>query len=291
MSDINSFFDNATPAQINQMPTAPAKDPQVQAQHPMVQPQDMGTLDQLPQVEMSEAEPDVPVVEELQAVPAPIQPEEPAESKQQKSFRELRESKLRAEWERDELARRIQSYEEAKSRPTQQQPEPEEDFGIGEDEILEGKHIAKIVKQVEKRVERKYQQQQQATMQNVTENRLKMELPDIESVLSTDNVKKLNQMYPELAQSISANPDYYSKAKAAYTLMKRLNIVEDAPAVPAYDYEADRRRIAQNSAKPKPVQSVISRQSPLAASNAYDGELTDSVRTQLWKEMQKAMKG
>lgn len=303
MTDLNSFFDTATPAQINQL-TASAPKQAVQQQqpaqhHPQIQ-QAIPTMDELPEVEAIQAVPDLPVApeatlpvqEEILVQTVSVQQEEPLETPKQKSFRELREARLRAEWERDELARRLQAYEQAKSAP-QVREEPEEDLGIDPDAVLEGKDIVKIVKQIEQRVERraekKYYQQQQVMMQNVVENRLKMEMPDIDNVVNGENIRMLQQMYPELAQSINSNPDLYTKAKAAYTMIKKLNIVPEPQ--PMYDYEADKRRIAQNTAKPRPVQTVAQRQSPLAASHAYDGELTDSVKNQYWKEMQKAMKG
>lgn len=302
MNDLNSFFDSATPAQINQLTAQPPKqtqpEHQVQPIHPKIQ-QAIPTVDELPEVEMS-AEPHVLVAPEIespshQEQPVPIpqaQAEEPLETPQLRRFREMREARLRAEWERDDMARRLREYEEAKSRP-QVQAESEDDFGIDPDAVLEGKDIVKVLKRHEKQIERKiaqqYQQQQQVVMQNVVENRLKMEMPDIDNVVNAENIRQLQSMYPELAQSINSNPDLYTKAKAAYTMIKKLNIVPEPQ--PVYDYEADRRRIAQNTAKPKPVQTVAQRQSPLAASNAYDGELTDAIKNQYWKEMQKAMKG
>ena len=281
MSDqINSFFESGMPAQINQIDAAQTGNLQENIQQASQQP--MATLQDLPAPEV-EAAPET-VQESAPVQQAPEEPQLVKETGPQKSFREQRERMLKAEWERDELARRIQTYESSGiQRAPQARPvEEEDDLGIAPDDIIEGKHLAKIIKTVEKRTERKVMQQQEAMMQIMTENRLKTEMPDLDSVVNQDTLKTLRSMYPELAQSINTNPDLYSKAKSAYTLIKKLNIVEPAPS---YDYQQDRARIQQNMAKPKPVQSVAQRQSPLAQSVAYDGELTEGMKAQLWKEM------
>ena len=128
--------------------------------------------------------------------------------------------------------------------------------------------------------------QQEALVQTMTETRLKMEMPDLDSVVNSETLTSLRKMYPELANTVNAHPDLYTKAKAAYTIIKKLNIANVDNS--GYDYEADRRKIQQNMAKPRAVQSVTPRQSPLASAGSYDGELTDALKAQLWKEMNAA---
>ncbi len=285
MSDqLNSFFDNATPAQINQMPVESKGDLQAaqQQHHPAIEA-GIAHLQDLPMPEV-ETQPEVEVKSDEPAR-TPEVPLEVKESPQQMRFREVREGKLRAEWERDELARRLQSYESGERQRTTQakQVEEEEDYGIAADEIIEGKHLAKIIKQVEKRAERKVMAQQEANMQSMTEMRLKMEMPDLDSVVNSETLNSLRKMYPELANTVNAHPDLYTKAKAAYTIIKKLNISN--VETNGYDYEADKRKIQTNMSKPRAIQSVAPRQSALAQSSAYDGELTDALKAQLWKEM------
>lgn len=285
MSDqLNSFFDGATPAQINQMPLESNGNLQsAQQQHHPAIGAGTTTLQDLPMPEV-EVQPEVEVKTHEQAA-APEVSHEVKESPQQMRFREVREGKLRAEWERDELSRRLQAYEagERQRTPAAKQVEEEEDYGIAADEIIEGKHLAKIIKQVEKRAERKVIAQQEANMQSMTEMRLKMEMPDLDTVVNSETLNSLRKMYPELSNTVNSHPDLYTKAKAAYTIIKKLNIapVDSNP----YDYEADKRKIQQNISKPRAVQSVTPRQSALAQSSAYDGELTDALKAQLWKEM------
>lgn len=284
MSDqLNSFFDNATPAQINQMTIESKGDLQAAQQiHPAIEA-GTTTMQDLPMPEV-ETQPEVEVKADEPARTPEI-PLEVKESPQQMRFREVREAKLRAEWERDELARRLQSYEsgERQRTPQTKQVEEEEDYGIAADEIIEGKHLAKIIKQVEKRAERKVMAQQEATLQSMTEMRLKMEMPDLDNVVNSETLNSLRKMYPELANTVNAHPDLYTKAKAAYTIIKKLNISN--VETNGYDYEADKRKIQTNMSKPRAIQSVAPRQSALAQSSAYDGELTDALKAQLWKEM------
>lgn len=279
MSNIQNFFDNATPAQINQLEQAA---PQADATQPIAAQDSVADLPALSAETIEALQETAP--EPVQA-PQPIVQEEPKETPAQRNWREVREQKLRAEWERDEALRQLQAMQQQKTQP--QQIEEDDDLGINPDDVIEGKHLAKIIKKVEQRTEKKVRQQQEMFMQTMTEARIKTEMPDVDSVVNVQNLQLLRSQYPELAASINANPDLYSKAKAAYTLMTKLGIAQGTAQ--AYDYAQDKQRIAQNMAKPKPVQSVAQRQSPLAQANAYDGPLTEDMKKSLWKDMQKSI--
>lgn len=284
---VNDFFDSATPAQINQMHIEKPQEQEPTPQHHPAIAAGIGSFEDLPVPEVEEvaAQPDVEV---KQNEPSTVQevPVEVKESPQQMRFRELREAKLRAEWERDELTRRLQAIENSdRPRAIQTKQVEEEDFEIAPDEIIEGKHVLKIIKAERQRSERQMKQQHAQMMNMMMENRLKSELPDLDSVVTTENARKLQQLYPEIANTLLNAPDEYTKLKSAYTIIKKLNI---SPVDSVYDYEADKRKIQQNMAKPRAVQSVTPRQSALAQAGSYDGELTDSLKAQLWKEMNTA---
>lgn len=289
---LNDFFDSATPAQINGLVSMGGQPPV--HQHPAVaqqeMPQEATQLQDLPEIE---AQPDQQVQENQQPVltELPTQPSaEPTESPQQMRFRELREAKLRAEWERDDYARRLREAQQQHIQP--QKIEEDEDYGVSPEDILDGKQLAKVMKKERERNERRTQellrQQQQAFAANVVENRLRAEMPDIDSVVNNETVAQLKQQYPELAQSLAANTDTYSQMKSAYTLMRKLGIGQQAQ--PTYDFSADKMKIAQNLAKPKPIQTVSKRQSPLAQAEGGDGYLTEEMRTAIWKETQKYLR-
>lgn len=255
--ELAKFYENATPAEINGLVGQQAQ-PAQEAQEEQEQPQ----------IEAQEVE-----QEEIQEKP---------ETSQQKNFRELRESYLRAQWERDEMARQLS---ELKAKPTPQYEEEEPELDISDDHLIEGKDLKKIIKKIEKKVESKVQremrQQQQLTQQQLIENRLKLELPDLDRVVNSKNLAMLSRDYPELASTIQTNSDLYTQAKAAYTLIKKLGIEQENPNA------SNAQRIQKNLAKPKPVQSVAPRQSPLVDISAYDGNLTDDMKREIWSEMQK----
>lgn len=234
--------------------------------------------------EYTQEEPEQEVVEqetqeEVQVAPEPEKPQ--PETAQAKNFRELREQKQRIERERDELLRKFQEMEAKK----QTKEEPEQDWNINPDDLVEGKHLSKYDKKIRKLQEELEIQKQQNSVV-ATEARLKARYPDLEKVLSAENIEILRETYPEIADSINANPDLYAKASSAYTLIKKLGIVKEDI------YQEDKMKAQKNAAKPKPLASVNPQQgdSPLSKANAFANGLTDELKAQLRKEMLEARK-
>ncbi len=205
------------------------------------------------------------------------------ETAQAKNFRQIREQKDRLEWERDELRRRLDTYEANKPQVKEEfkQEYEEPDLDINPDDLVEGKHLNKYAKKL-KEIQKDLKLQQQQNQLTATEIRLKHEFPDFDKVVSNDNINQLRSSYPELAETLnSSSSDLYSKAKSAYTLIKKLGISNDDV------YQQDRERVAKNSAKPRPVAAVSPQQgdSPLSKANAFAGGLTEDLKAQLRKEM------
>lgn len=225
----------------------------------------------------------VETVEEILQQPtevAPVEAEKPQVS-QQASQRELNMRKAwekaeRAERERDELMRRLQQIE------TQKSAAPEDDdLQIGQDDIVEGKHLKQINKQV-KELKQLIRQNYQQTAEQTAEVRLKAMYPDFDQVVSRSNIEMLREVEPELAATLNSSNDIYSKAVSAYKLIKNLGIHKDDI------YAEDRERVQRNAAKPKPVASVTPQQgsSALGNANMFANGLTKELQSQLWKEMQ-----
>lgn len=202
----------------------------------------------------------------------------------QDSFNELKKAKTRAERERDEALARLQAYESAKSKNV----EPEEDLNVqlGENEYAEGKHIAKLVKKVS-RLEQQTREAEQRAYEIATEARLKVQYPDIDRILSSDNIAALRNKHPELAYTLNANTDFYNKAIATYTMIKNLGIAGETET--GYANEA---KIKANLAKPRPLASIAPQksESPLTRVNAFAEGLTDDLAKQLRKEMADSMR-
>lgn len=233
------------------------------------------TTDQNIEETVQESEQSVEQVEaQVEAAPQP-QLEQPQQ--ENKNFKNLRERASRLERERDAALERLKQLEANASAP---QPNDDTDaFNLDDHDIVEGKHLSALKKQLN--VMKKQVAQSSAL---ALESRLKAQYPDIDKVINDENIALLNELEPEVAQSLKYNPDPYSKASAAYTMIKKLGIYKEDT------FENDRIRAQQNAAKPRPSTSVSPQQgdSPLSRANAFANGLTDDLKKQLWREMEDA---
>ena len=193
------------------------------------------------------------------------------------NMRALRESKKRIQQERDEMERRLREYE-SKLHPQ----EAPEDFSLnlGENDLAEGKHLTKLQRQT-KAMQAEMIKTQQQMQSMLVETRLKSEFPDIDKVVTKDNLDILNELHPEIADTIQNSSNYYNKAKTAYTLLKKLGIHKEDL------YAGDREQARINAAKPKPLTSISPQaaDTPLSHANAFANGLTEELKIQLRKEM------
>ena len=221
------------------------------------------------------------VSEQLAAAPEPEVPTHAARSPQQ-SWRDLRVAKEQAEAERDEAMRILRQIELQKHSP-QPAAKEEEDIRLGPDELAEGKHLSQVDRKI-KKLEEQLWQYQQKTTEMTAEATLRSKYPDFEKIVSNENIKQLKQDYPSIAETLSSNPNVYSKAEAAYQMIKKLGIhVEDV-------FQNERAQVQKNLAKPKPIASLSPQQgdSPMSKANAFANGLTPELQKQLLKEMSEA---
>jgi hypothetical protein len=229
-----------------------------------------------------------------QIVAAPT--EEPTEMQQEQAsvkelnFRAIRDAADRASRERDDALRRLQEYEARYAQPTQtQEPEPVEEsdieLNVKEDDLVEGKHIKKMVAHI-KKLEAQQKAFLKKTYETSAEARIRAQYSDFDKVMTIENMQALSKTYPELAKSINASSDLYDKAVSAYTLIKKFGIYEDEP------YAAEKERAVSNSMKPKPLASISPQQgdTPLSRANAFANGLTDDLKRKLREEMAAASK-
>lgn len=239
------------------------------------------------QMQMQEEE---PVIEQKEVVPEPepeIIKEQPLETQNSKNIRFLREKAQRAEQaerERDLLLQKLAQIETTKQN-TQSNftNQPETEISLDPEDFVNAKHLNKYDKKIAILQEELQQYKQQSNLTTV-DAQVRARYPDFEKIVSKDNIDMLKQEYPEIAATINANPDLYSKAVAAYTMIKKLDInTEDI-------YLDDKIKIQRNQAKPKPSNSIAPTKgdSPLSKANGFATGLTDDVRKALWKEMQEA---
>ena len=206
-----------------------------------------------------------------------------------RNMRALREKSKQAERERDEalrLVKELAAAREYQRAPVAPEPEEVDTFGINPDDLVEGKHLSKVAHDMKKlREELKHYKQQ--TYQQTTETKLKLQYPDIEKVLTKDNIETFQYAYPELASTIATAPDDYTRAVSAYTMLKKFGVYQEPGTTP------EKETTKKNLAKPRPMASVAPQHgdSPISRANAFANGLTTDLQKQMWKEMKEAMKG
>lgn len=206
------------------------------------------------------------------------------EDHQAKNFRALQESKSKAERERDEAVRYVLELEQ-KYKPQVQQTQPEdEDIGLRDDELAEGKHLSKFGRKI-KRLEEELNQYKKQTTEQTAEMKLKSQYPDFDKVVNSDTIRSLQEQEPELYDTIKSSNDLYKQAVAAYKLIKKNGIYQEPDM-----YDHDKQLAQRNSNKPKPSTTLSPQQgdSPLSRANAFAQGLTPELQKQLLKEMEEA---
>jgi hypothetical protein len=211
--------------------------------------------------------------EQIQHTPQPIS------AKAEENLKIIRQSKERAERERDEAIRMMQQMQQMKVQPIPEEDEPK----LNPDDLVEWKHVQKMMKKQEQKI----QQQQQQMAESMTEARIKAQFPDFDQIVTPDNIAALRDADPEYAAIINAHPDMYMKAVSVYKQIKRLGLNPDIQA-----FASEKERAAKNVSKPKPLASVAPQQgdTPLSRANAFASGLTPELKEQLRKEMEEARK-
>lgn len=214
--------------------------------------------------------------------------QESANTDREYNFRAIRDKAKQAERERDEALR---MYKELSERQQPQQSNFQDStqpskFNINPDDLVEGKHLNEFAQEIYQLKQQLNQNQQQTYMQT-TEAKLRAQYPDLERVLSPDNIETFKMAYPELASSVASTSDYYTKAVSAYTMIKKFGIHQEDGNT------HERQLIQKNIAKPKPLASVSPQQgdSPISRANAFANGFTKDVKEQLRKEMNQARQG
>ena len=245
--------------------------PVLEQKHPMLMYQEEP---QIQQPESDVEQPEQEMVEQQEPIA-----QMPQETNKEYNFRMMRE---KYEREIEVLRNQIQQKPEV--------IEPEEDVlasvGLHEEDFVEAKHFKKALKEM-REIKKELQNYKSKTTQDTVELRLRANYPDIDKVLTADNVERFRQMNPDLADVIAQNPDTEKKAKLVYEMVKQYGIYKD-PVL----YEADKATALKNASKPKPLTSLSAQQgdSPLSKANAFAQGLTPDLKKQMHKEMIEAMK-
>lgn len=194
------------------------------------------------------------------------------------NFKALRELKDRAERERDEAVAYARHLELQK----QQIPIDNTDIDLAENDLAQGSHLKKMAKRINQ-LEDQIKTVRTQSVQEINEARLRLQYPDIDSVVTSENIAALRNEDPDLAQAIYNTPDYYSKAILAYKSIKRNTAVHDS----AINYKD---RIEKNMAKPKSAPSINATNpsnSGLSQAQSFDSPLSEDRKKELFAEMQR----
>lgn len=188
------------------------------------------------------------------------------------NFAELRRQRER---DREELAQ----LKAELNRMQSPQRNEEDDIGINDDDLIEGKHLKNLYKEI-----KQLKSEQKAKESSQIEKMIQLQFPDYYSVVSKENLEFLEQTDPELAESLLYYPDEYKKRAAAYKLIKKsLGNTKD-------NSNRDRMKAQENSQKPLSV-NAVTKNSAIGNAHLFENGLTKDLKTNLWKEMQQAMKG
>lgn len=183
-----------------------------------------------------------------------------------------------------ELEKQNLEMREHLSRISQPKAAPEEDelSKLAEDDILTVAQARKLATKMARSVAEDVVKQREAA---TVEERLQLKYPDYAETVTKENIELLKQTEPELAMSLySMSHDPHAQAVAAYKLLKKVAVKQDAPN------SLEKKRAAENSQKPVSVQSAT-KSSAIGNAHLFENGITPELKTQLWKEMQQAMKG
>jgi glucan-binding YG repeat protein len=212
-------------------------------------------------------------VQENESQQTQVEPHEAEAKNKEYNFKQLREKTRQVEEERDFYRRQVEQL----SSPAEQ--EKEEEIGVGDEDLIEGRHYKALQSEV-KKLKKHVQQKELETIPE----RLKNRFSDFDAVVTKENVEKLKDLEPELYKTITRGDDLFEKGVAAYKTLKGLGYYEDSNEI------SQRKEIVKNNhSKPMSVQAVKG-QGALHQANIFAQGLTPDLKKQLQKEMEDARK-
>ena len=218
--------------------------------------------------------------------PEPIQnnPEkQPSDNKPspQESFQEIRRKTEQLQRERDEALRVLHEQREyILAQQQAQQPKQEQEQPLDDDDYIEAKRFKSEINSLRSEINQ-YKQQQQSTS---IEMQLRNKYNDFDKVMTYENIAKLRELRPEIAQSLHHTPDLYNKASATYTILKEMGIYQSET------YSPEKDRSDYNQQKPKPTATLQRGDSPLSHVGEFRSNLSEDRKKEIWRQMQTNIK-
>lgn len=185
-----------------------------------------------------------------------------------------------------ELERRAKEQEELINRlstPPQQKEDDELDK-LGDEDIVTKAQARKLASKMAEEIAQRVIKQREAS---TVDERLMNKYSDFTQVVTKENIELLKETEPELAESLSYNPDPFKQGVAVYKLLKKAGIGEIDMAEKASSKEKE--KAIKNSQKPVSV-NAVTKQSAIGNAHLFENGLTKELKASLLKEMREAAK-
>ena len=183
-----------------------------------------------------------------------------------------------------ELEARAREQDEVIKRLSTPKPEEDELSKLGDEDIITyGQHkkaTVKLAKEIAAQVVKEH-------MASTVDERLQLKYPDFAQVVNKENIEFLKENEPELAESLSYNPDPFKQGVAVYKLLKKAGRTEGEVVGNTSAKEKD--KAIKNSQKPMSV-NAVTKQSAIGNAHMFENGLTPELKASLRKEMAEAAK-
>lgn len=241
---------------------------------------------------------DVPVEEVQEEQPQQSKKETPAEI----NYRAMRQKQKESDERAARLQRDLDIYrnqlEEIQRRSGQasqaEQPKLKREFKrtkVDDDALIEGKQYNEQAEEIAE-LREEIASFKKNTYQMTTEQRLRQDYPDIDRVVTQENIEMLKELHPSMARAALNAPDFYDMSSTVYNMIKDKGIYKDPIETEAY--MSDRKKAITNNAKPKPLSSIAPQtgSSPIHKANAFANGPTPSKEyaKMLQEEMKESTK-
>lgn len=239
-------------------------------------------------------------VDEQQEQTQPEVQEQPQEEKQEATvepqtqqkrkdaeynFAELRRQREEDRRRAEEAERRANELLELLKRQTdgkapQKDHDEDELERLSQDDLLTVKHADK---KINKRTQG-LQQELQTLRSQLAEMSFRQKYPDIDEVLSLENIEMLKKEDPDISEMISRLPaGSKEQITLAYKYIKKMAPIKVEDSM-------EKKKAIENSKKPLSVQAVT-KQSAIGNAHHFENGLSKELREQLYREMKQAQKG
>lgn len=232
------------------------------------------------------------VVNEATSQTTPVQDTQP-DSYQARNFTALREYAARMEREAAENKRMLNElYNKVGAQSQNVQPTKKYE----DSEYIYGTHLNEYERKLQD-LERKVVETEKKALESearALKAALKMQYPDIDSVVTEENIQALRAADPDLVSGLAEIPDHIKQAKVAYTMIKKHVLNNDTKKQSSglnALYDQDHETARRNVAKPKPIEAIGGgnlTEAGKIGNIGTNGSLSDDEKKILWRRMQEA---